>query len=315
MSDRRLRSAGPALSLSAALLLVASCRDATQITLHVHTDVPCASEDTWQGVAVYVGSPGEDTERTSATLVTRSCDERGVVGSLVVTPSGDKNGELGLRVVAGIRHAPEKCLENDYEGCVVTRRALRFSPHESLDLDIELAADCVSIGCDATHSCVAGRCVDARNTERALPEPEHSVRCGDDGVRCPTEGEVCCLSVDLEQQSSSGSCRRPAACDRPSVVLFCDDDSDCPEREPETGSPAVCLLSYSLSGPSDPWSPSAVAHASCRYASVAGLMGSNGLALCQEHKSCADGAFRCVESRGMPVNPLPKYLWCELHLP
>jgi hypothetical protein len=315
----KLRIAGWTLTVGAAVSFLPSCREATQLTLHVHTDVPCTGDSPWEGVAVYVGEPGDDVERTSATLVTQSCDERGKVGSLVVTPSGDKNGDVGLRVVAGIRRAPEKCLENDYDGCIVTRRALRFSPHESLDLDIELTADCVSIGCDATHSCIDGRCIDARSTVNApapKPEPEHSVRCGDDGVRCATEGDVCCLRVDLEEDHVSGDCRPSVACELPSIALHCDDDSDCEAngREPTSGAPSVCALSYSLDGPSNAWTPSSVALATCQFADPVRLRGTVGLALCQDHENCADGYFPCRESRGHPANPLPRYFWCELEL-
>ena len=128
MTPLHFRAAGSALSLGATLLLAASCRDATQVTLHIHTNVPCGSDQAWEGVAVYVGKPGEHVEQTAATLVTRTCQEGGTVGSLVVTPSGETDGELGLRVVAGIARAPEKCREHGYDGCIVTRRALRFSP-------------------------------------------------------------------------------------------------------------------------------------------------------------------------------------------
>jgi hypothetical protein len=319
MTERKLRATGRFLSLGIALLLLTSCRDATQLTLHVHTDMPCTGDNPWEGVAVYVGLPGDDVEQTSATLVTQSCDEHGKVGSLVVTPSGDKDGEVGLRVVAGIARAPEKCFENDYIGCIVTRRAVRFSPHQSLELDIELSADCVSVGCDVTRSCIDRRCVDARSTEalpEPEPEPEHSVRCGDDGVRCATQGDVCCLSVDLEEDHVSGDCRPSAACELPSITLHCDDDSDCEPygREPTSGAPSVCALSYSLSGPSAPWSPSSVALAACQFADPVRLRNSLGLALCQNHENCADGYFPCRESQGFPANPLPRYFWCELEL-
>lgn len=319
MIRRKLRVAGWATGVGAALSFLTSCREPTQLTLHVHTDVPCTGDNPWEGVAVYVGMPGDDVEQTSATLVTQSCDERGKVGSLVVTPSGDKDGEVGLRVVAGVARAPEKCFEKDYDGCIVTRRAVRFSPHESLDLDIELSADCVSIGCDATRSCVDGRCVDARkiDTDPAPePAPEPSVRCGDDGVRCATQGDVCCLRVDSDEDHVSGDCRPSAACELPSIALHCDDDSDCEPngREPTSGAPSVCALSYSLSGPSDPWTPGSVALAACQFADPVRLRDRLGLALCQNHENCADGYFPCQESHGFPANPLPRYFWCELEL-
>jgi hypothetical protein len=161
-STRRLSSL---LLLGAAFSLVMSCRSPTQIVLNVSTDMPCTDPLAWRGVAVYVGKPGRDVDEVSATLVTRECDANGAVGSLVVVPSGDKDGEVGLRVVAGIEHTPEDCLEHDYDGCIVARRALRFVPHDSLELEVDLTEDCVSLGCDSEHTCSRGECVESRAFE------------------------------------------------------------------------------------------------------------------------------------------------------
>lgn len=303
----------------AVLALASSCRDATQVVLNVHTDMPCTGDAAWQGVAVYVGEPGDDVERTSATLVTMSCDEHGAVGSLVVTPSGQKDGELGLRVVAGVTANPEDCVARSYEGCIVARRALRFTPHESLELDIELTADCVSVGCDALHSCVAHRCVEAESidTSADTSEPDEitgpSVRCGDNGVRCATRqtttnGEVCCLTVDLERGSTFGQCLPPHDCPSESIVLNCDDDSDCPARDPVSDFPSVCTLATKGV---DPWQPSSVQLSDCAYAHTDGLGDHFGLSLCQEREGCADSKYRCGASYGAP-NPLPNYFWCKI---
>jgi hypothetical protein len=304
--------------LGAALLLVTSCRDATQLTLHVRTNVPCGSDQAWEGVAVYVGEPGDDVERASATLVTRACDESGTVGSLVVTPSGEKDGQVGLRVVAGITKNPEQCRDDEYQGCIVARRALRFTPHESLELDVELTADCVSIGCDAGHSCLAGRCVDTLDIATAAQAPPvvsgPSVRCGDDGVRCATEGDVCCLTVNRDAGSTSGDCRPAEDCPSNSIVLNCDDDTDCDPRDPITGKPGVCSLSYTSETGADPWIPQSIALATCRYAYVGSIANHWGLALCQTRDACADRQFPCRESQGVPTNPLPGYFWCNLNI-
>jgi hypothetical protein len=308
-----LKRVGAALAL---LVLASSCRDATQVVLNVHTDLPCTGE-AWQGVAVYVGEPGNDVEHTSPTLVSQSCDESGAVGSLVVTPSGAKDGELGLRVVAGVTKNPEQCQDDDYQGCVVARRALRFTPHESLELDVELTADCVSIGCDAEHSCVAGRCVESRSLSQALPAPPvvagPSVRCGDEGVRCATRGDVCCLAVDREAGTTSGDCRPAEDCPSSNIVLNCDDDSDCDPLDDVTGRAGVCSLSYTTAPDVDQWTPQSIGLSSCRYLYVGSIATHWSLALCQTRDACGgDREFPCRESRGAPTNPLPGYFWCEL---
>lgn len=305
------------LALAAALMLAPACRDATQLTLTVHTDVPCTGDHDWHGVAVYVGSPGSDLEQTSPTLVTQRCDENGAVGSLVVTPSGEKDGEIGVRVVAGISKNPEQCQDDDYRGCIVARRALRFTPHESLELDVELTADCVSIGCDAQHSCLAGSCIESRTIAAPPPEPQvvsgPSVRCGDDGVRCATQGDVCCLAVDREAGTTSGDCRPAQDCPPTNIVLNCDDDTDCDPVDPVTGRAGVCSVSYSIPMGADPWIPESVALASCRYLYVGSIASHWSLALCQTRDACGGAReFPCRESRGTPTNPLPGYFWCDL---
>jgi hypothetical protein len=304
------------LALAGALLLAAACRETTQLTLTVHTDVPCTGDSAWQGVAVYLGSPGENLENKSATLVTQRCDENGAVGSLVVTPSDEKDGVVGVRVVAGITNNPEQCQDDGYRGCIVARRALRFTPHESLELDVELTGDCVSVGCDAEHSCLAGHCVESPGIAAAAPASlvgsRPSVRCGDDGVRCATQGDVCCLTVDREAGTTGGDCRPAEDCASSNVVLNCDDDGDCDPLDALTGRPGVCSLSATPVPGGSPWIPQSVALASCRYAH-AGSIGSHwALGLCQTRDSCAAGEFPCRASVGDPTNPLPGYFWCEL---
>jgi hypothetical protein len=290
--------------------LAASCREPTEITLQVRTNLPCASDEKWKGAAVYLGEPGADVERASPTLVATACDSDGRIGSLVVVPSDSKSELLGVRVVAGITRKPEDCADADYQGCVVARRALRFTPHTPLELEIELTADCVSVGCDPTHTCFSGACVDTQEVESqptsAEPVPEPSVRCGDDGVRCGTTGKVCCLTVDTAAGTTRGDCRLPADCPKDDVVLICDDDSDCP-RDPQTDIPGICDLAFEGT---DLYAPGKVSLSQCRFATNMSTFSSAGLALCEKRQPCADAQFPCGASGGSP-NPLPGYFWCR----
>jgi hypothetical protein len=311
-----MRSSLRALPLAVlGALLAVACRDPTQIVLQVHTDVPCSAGNPWQGVAVYLGSPGHSLEEAQPTLVSTTCDEQGSVGSLVVVPSGAKDDEVGLRVVAGLERTPEDCAAHDYDGCIVARRSLRFTPHDSLEIDLDLRRDCVSIGCDEEHTCFLGRCVESETEElprlapESTPDLTHSVQCGLDGLRCPTEGNVCCLTVAADEQSSTGACRPPQDCLSPSIVLNCDDDTDCAAMDSEYG-PGVCGLSY-LTGNNGVWLPSSVSLSSCRMQKAQSDSDHAGLALCQTRQECAGGKFICRASGGAPVNPLPGYYWCE----
>lgn len=291
--------------------LLGSCREPTEITLQVHTNLPCKKDSgNWYGVAVYVGKPGAALEHAAPTLETDACEPNGRIGSLVVVPSGSKSEELGVRVVAGLSRKPDDCAAKGYQGCIVARRALRFTPHTPLDLDIALDADCVDVGCDPTHTCLTGGCVGSEQVEHPDPEDvrEPSVRCGDNGVRCGLTGKVCCLSVDTDAQTTHGECRYPETCPSDSAVLNCDDDSDCPP-ESDYSYPGLCMLVYdNKNGVLQ--DPGRASGSQCRFAANTSTQSSAGLALCENRLSCANGWFVCKESKGMP-NPLPGYHWCE----
>lgn len=289
------------------LLGFVSCRDATQIVLEIRTPMQCGDEDSWRGVAVYVGKPGAELERQAPTLVTKDCGADGRIGSLVIAPSGEKNDEVGVVVVAGVQRNPEDCEANGYRGCVVARRAVRFVPHDELELEVELTPDCVNIGCDPAHSCYQGICAAAEpSVARTMPSAP-VVRCGDNGVFCPTTGDVCCLTVDVEAGTTHGECRQGSLCQ--GIVLNCDDDSDCPRGGPNNQLAGVCALSF-VAGPG-PFTPASVALSACHVATTEGLGGSLGLGLCQERKACVDQTVPCRASAGEP-NQLPGYFWCEL---
>jgi hypothetical protein len=313
--------------LGLSLVVSVSCREPTELTLTIHTSLPCADTEHWKGVAVYVGKSGHDVESTSATLVTQTCDSSGNVGSLVVVPSKAKDGVFGLRVVAGITRNPEDCAAADYEGCVVARRIVRFSPHASLELDVDLAAECINQGCTSGSTCQTGDCIDIKD----LPPPESapapapssnvqpgdaSVRCGDNGVFCGTSGDVCCLSVDVAAGTTLGDCRPAKDCPPSSIVLNCDDDTDCPAREEGTNAAGLCALSYTHAGDNDWFVPDYIALSECRFAHSHSVGDTVGLGLCEDRKSCGGGQFPCRPSSARnPQNQLPGYFWCQLTVP
>ncbi|HWZ89011.1 MAG TPA: hypothetical protein VNW92_09175 [Polyangiaceae bacterium] len=297
-------------------LAAGSCLAPTELKLHVHTNVPCTDPSQWQGVAVYVGTPGASLEDKAPTLSTTTCDQNGQVGSLVVVPSGAKDAEVGLRVVAGLDYRPEDCAAHHYQGCIVARRSVRFDTHNPLDLDIALTSDCISLGCDATHTCVDGTCSIASaepvaTTATAVEDAGPQVRCGDNGVLCPTSGNVCCLSVDADAGTSFGECMPSHECPRGSIVLNCDDSSDCADRLDDAGRPDLCLMSYMfLNGSASPLSPGIVSLTAC-VARPTNLSSSDYLEMCQVRQPCLNGSVVCHASLGYPENPLPGYFWCN----
>jgi hypothetical protein len=317
-----------ALSLAALFggLLVAgpSCRAATELTLIIRTNVSCAQVKDWRGVAVYVGKPGAESADQAPTLVTQECEADGRIGSLVVVPSGAKDDSIGVRVVAGTSRNPEECAANDYRGCIVARRAIRFTPHSGLDLHVELQSSCLDIGCDAQKTCIDRRC---EPTSAVAPAPlpsgggggggsgptspsmtgEGWIRCGDDGVFCPTSGDVCCLTVDREAQSTRGECLPPTLCQ--GIVLHCDDGTDCPDGGPDMAWKGVCVLSYPANDET-PYVPSGpISSSQCLIGNSGSTEKARVLGLCEEELPCAN-QFQCLSS-GLD-SPLPGYSWCHL---
>jgi hypothetical protein len=305
------------VGLLGAGLGIGSCLGPTELRLHVHTNVPCTDSAQWKGVAVYAGVTGESLEAKAPALTTTSCDKDGQVGSLVVVPSGSKDDEVGLRVVAGLSYKPEECASHQYQGCIVTRRAVRFDHHTALDLDLELTSDCVGLGCDATHTCVAGACADTRTAQVVEADAGPSVRCGDNGVYCPTSGDVCCLSVDADAGTTVGECKDPAHCSsRTSIVLNCDDETDCASFADDAGHPGICAVTYvGFGGGHDGWTPTSVQLSQCiGYGPFIQSFGGIGLELCEARQVCFNQQFHCQGSLGGPVNPLPGYFWCNIKL-
>jgi hypothetical protein len=291
-------------------LSASSCQGPTELRLHVHTNVPCTDPSQWKGVAVYVGEPGPGLEDKAPALIATSCDQRGQVGSLVVVPSGAKDAEVGLQIVAGLDYEPEDCAAHHYQGCIVARRAVRFDEHTPLDLDIALTSDCVGLGCDATHTCVNGACsaagIDSGATE---VDAGSQVRCGDNGVFCPTSGNVCCLSVDQDAGTTFGECKPAADCPPTSIVLNCDDETDCTAETDDAGHSGVCIVSSMTLGPNNPFLPYVVSLTQCaRYSQ---FPHSTELEMCQTRQECLNGTMTCNATAGAPVNPLPGYFWCD----
>jgi hypothetical protein len=316
-----------ALSFGGLLLGVTSCRSATELTVTISTNASCEEVKTWQGVAVYVGKPGAESEEQAPTLVTNHCEGDGLIGSLVVVPSGAKDDVVGVRVVAGVAQSPEACTANGYkDGCIVARRAIRFTPHSDLALEVDLLKSCLNIGCDPQNTCIDKSCQPsavapppAVSTPVPTPSPTTSteppapgtptVRCGDDGVFCATSGDVCCLTVDADAKTTHGDCRRASLCK--GIVLNCDDDTDCPRGGVNKDYPAICSLSYT-SNEDTPYVPLEIAHSQCLIA-VPGNGGPGrprSLALCEERVACADAQFPCMASGS---SLLPGYNWCQVY--
>lgn len=301
-----------AVSTVTAAIMLGACQGTTAIMLDLRTNVPCTGLAPWQGVAVYVGSPGLDVETKAP--ATTACDASGMIGTLAVVPNAGRDAAVGIRVVAGITRKPEDCAAAGYDGCIVARRSLSFVPHQELDLLIELTLDCAGNACDALHSCVNGACSEARLTtpiaaaDAAAPG---TVRCGESGLECPTEGNVCCLSI-ADAGTATGQCKPSTQCPADSIVLACDKASDCAGSD-DAGNPRVCCLGY-VPGPGGFHLPAVVAASECITASACGKTGpalGSARLLCEDRAPCVNPGtpdlLQCIQSNAA----LPGYFWCE----
>jgi hypothetical protein len=230
-------------------IAAASCLGPTEILVVVRTNAPCTDPTQWRGVAIYAGQPGDDVESRAPAIVTGACDGSGNVGSVMLVPTGARDDEVGVRVVAGLTRDPEQCSQNGYQGCIVARRTLRYLPHESPTLVIDLTVDCKNIGCDAIHTCFAGSCTSATQQagsdgDAAAPPQVESVRCGDDGLRCPLgdPSHICCVTFDRDAGTGQGACVLARDCPSTSTLYNCDKPSDCVGAG-SASDPGVCCES------------------------------------------------------------------------
>jgi hypothetical protein len=147
----------PTAALAATVTM--SCREATEITIVLSTDVPCSD---MPGSTVTVGRLG-DIEAKAPTTSSTFCDAAsGDLGSLVIVPSAGDSDEVAVKIVAGHGRDPASCVAPGYgKGCIVARRAIRFVPHTALRLAVPLHVACDGIACGFDQTCVAGACVSA----------------------------------------------------------------------------------------------------------------------------------------------------------
>jgi hypothetical protein len=131
-----------------------ACREPTVVVVDVKTTAACSDVGS---TTVTVGHLGE-VESKFATSSTDGCEGAGSIGRVVVQPSGSNDDELAVKVITGIRQSADQCHEPDYKGCIVSRRAIRYSPHTSLRLVVTMDLACKDVPCGATQTCVHGDC-------------------------------------------------------------------------------------------------------------------------------------------------------------
>jgi hypothetical protein len=147
--------------LTAVVALVASCKEATQVSVVLRTNVPYAS-----GAGVALWSSRSGTTTAPQVESTEPWLGDGEVGDVVVTPGdASKDSALTIRVAMGLRgkRAAECTDEGDVNGCIIARRKLAFVPHTRLKLPVVLYLACEGVKCTADTTCsYLGQCVPAQ---------------------------------------------------------------------------------------------------------------------------------------------------------
>jgi hypothetical protein len=140
------------------LVFLANCQDATQVDLEVSTDAMCSDV---RETSITVATAEELGSKPPDTTTDQCEDASHRIGTLAVVPSDRENSAFSVRVVTGLGKSAEQCVEDGYlGGCIVARRSLRFIPHRTLHLPIQMEVVCKDIPCSATMTCRHGRCVD-----------------------------------------------------------------------------------------------------------------------------------------------------------
>ena len=154
------RTAGLGLSALGVAALGASCRAATEITVTLTTDVPCATLP----VSIRVGGTAVQADARGAQAAGDLACSGADLGTIVLVPSGAKDDTVALEVIAAADGDAAACASPASLGphCIVARRKISYLPHTSLPLPIALHAKCQGIVCGADATCVAdGGCRNA----------------------------------------------------------------------------------------------------------------------------------------------------------
>lgn len=149
------------------LLFPAACGSPTYIALEVRTRPElCTNSDlrlNEVGVAVTTASRVDDPARAPLQQFENGCSNArtGQVGTLVITPSGERNAEVAIRVVVGLNDNSATDCDDDegraLKNCIISKRIVRFVEGASVPVTVMIEPDCNGVQCPADLVCVRGR--------------------------------------------------------------------------------------------------------------------------------------------------------------
>ncbi len=164
---RRRHKALIAAALSALVVSaggLVDCAAPTEIVVEVRSDAPCATANhtgpAVNSTGIAVGTSADiDNKAPAAFRETCEAPESGGIGTLVIYPSGARDAEVAIKVVAGVDNVgPEQCQPPDYAGCIVHRRVMRFVPNTTQRIFVRLSLACLNRVCPSNQTCDDGVC-------------------------------------------------------------------------------------------------------------------------------------------------------------
>ncbi|CAN5808101.1 hypothetical protein BH09MYX1_BH09MYX1_06490 [soil metagenome] len=171
---------GLTLGVVALGVVVASCREPTEIMLEITTDVSCTDVATASGVMVRVGTTDAIESTGTTSIVATDCID-GNLGTLAIVPSGSDDDQVAILVAVASRSdasvAPIKSVDCSASSpnCIVAKRVLSYIPHTELKLPIHLSLKCAGVDCGTDRTCVDGECRSTKpectKTEGCNPTP------------------------------------------------------------------------------------------------------------------------------------------------
>lgn len=167
-----------------------ACQGATAIVVDVTTDLPCGTPRAAHVTTTISVGPLSGLDGRPPSATTTRCDPKtGRIGSLVVVPSGADDAEVAVRVLTAVDRTPAECDlagASDPRGCIVARRALRFLPHDTLEVPIAITEACDGVVCASDETCSDGGCAPA--TMDSSPSCASSGTCDDGGSDAGASG-------------------------------------------------------------------------------------------------------------------------------
>jgi len=130
------------------------------MTVIARTNVPAAPG---VAMALYVSSSGAFLASAPQSRNADPWDDKGTIGTLVVTPHQDRDEPIRLRIALGIGQDPALCADGIVDPrCIIARRNLSFLAFKQLKVPVVLHKACIGVACDADTTCnFLGVCVPA----------------------------------------------------------------------------------------------------------------------------------------------------------